>query len=401
MELKFGYKQTEVGVIPEEWEVKPLGQLSEFVTSGSRGWAKHYSDSGPLFVRSQNIRDGRLDFTDRQCVIPPSGSEGSRTRLNCNDLLITITGNSVGNVAWVERDLGEAYISQHVGLVRLLNPSFAEYACLFLSSGSPGNRQILASQTGQSKPGLNLKNLGDFLVVLPSSPEQHVIAKALSDVDALLGTLDRLIAKKRDLKQATMQQLLTGLTRLPGFSGKWEVKQLGDVVKIEKGELITENDAISGAIPVIAGGKKPAYSHNRANRFGKTVTISGSGASAGYVSFFESPIFASDCSTISERADYSIEFIYFLLHMRQGAIYRAQTGGAQPHIHPNDLRPMSIRVPKVDEQTAIAAVLSDMDSEIAALEQRLAKTRNLKQGMMQELLTGRIRLPLPEAMQET
>src|SRR5262245_59184057 len=105
MELKPGYKQTEVGVIPEDREVLRLGQLSEFVTSGSRGWARHYSDRGPLFVRSQNIRGGRLDFTDRQCVIPPAGSEGSRTRLNRSDLLITITGNSVGNVAWVERDL--------------------------------------------------------------------------------------------------------------------------------------------------------------------------------------------------------------------------------------------------------------------------------------------------------
>ncbi len=230
MELKPGYKQTDLGVFPEEWQVKPLGELSEFITSGSRGWAQHYSHTGPLFVRSQNIRDGRLDFKDRQCVIPPVGSEGNRTRLNCDDLLITITGNSVGNVAWVDQDLGEAYVSQHVGLVRLLDPSLAEYVCLFLMPESPGNRQISASQTGQSKPGLNLTNLREFLVAMPRPSERSAITAALGDVAAVLASLERLIAKKRDVRQATMQQLLTGRTRLPGFSDEWEMKRLGDIL---------------------------------------------------------------------------------------------------------------------------------------------------------------------------
>ena len=198
--MKPEYKQTEVGLIPEQWGVHRLEQLSEFVTSGSRGWAKHYSDRGPLFVRSQNIRDGRLDFTDRQHVIPPAGSEGSRTRLELGDLLVTITGNSVGNVAWVEQDIGESYISQHVGLIRLKNPLFAEHICRFLAPGSPGNWQIWASQTGQSKPGLNLKNLRDLWVALPCPPERLAIATALSDMDALRDGLERLIVKKRDIQ---------------------------------------------------------------------------------------------------------------------------------------------------------------------------------------------------------
>ncbi len=227
---------------------------------------------------------------------------------------------------------------------------------------------------------------------LPPLPEQRAIAGALSDVDALLGALDQLIAKKRDLKQAAMQQLLTGQTRLPGFHGEWESKRLGDVVKITKGQLITEKDAIDGPVPVIAGGMKPAYFHNKPNRTGKTITVSASGASAGYVAFFDTPIFASDCSTISEGSGYSVEFVYFQLLLNQEKIYKAQTGGAQPHIHAVDLMPLKISWATIAEQTAIAEVLTDMDAELAALEQRRAKTRALKQGMMQELLTGRIRL---------
>ena len=117
-EVKPGYKQTEVGVIPEEWEVKRLGELASFVTSGSRGWAQFYSESGALFIRSQNVRDGRLSFDDTQYVTPPIGTEGNRTKVELNDLSITITGNSVGNVALVAQAFDEAYISQHVGLVR-------------------------------------------------------------------------------------------------------------------------------------------------------------------------------------------------------------------------------------------------------------------------------------------
>ena len=129
--LRVGYKQTEVGVIPADWEIVNLRRLSDFITSGSRGWARYYADRGALFVRSQNIRDGRLDFLDRQFVNPPAGSEGDRTRLKFSDFLITITGNSVGNVALVEQELGEAYISQHVGLVRLSDPSRGAYIFRF------------------------------------------------------------------------------------------------------------------------------------------------------------------------------------------------------------------------------------------------------------------------------
>jgi type I restriction enzyme S subunit len=319
--MKPGYKKTEVGVIPVEWEVKRIGQLSDFITSGSRGWAAFYVETGALFIRSQNVRDGKLSFEDTQYVSPPSGAEGNRTKVNRNDLLITITGNNVGNVALVEHEFAEAYISQHVGLVRLSKPDSGRYICRFLSPNSPGNKQIAGSQSGQSKPGLNLQNLRDFCIALPpTEAEQRAIANALGDMDALLAALDRLIAKKHDLKLAAMQQLLTGQTRLPGYKGEWEVKRLGDVVKIQKGQLITSSTLSPGNIPVIAGGKQPAYFHATANRLGRTVTISASGASAGYVALYNEPIFASDCSTISEAESYSLDFVFYQLLCKQQSI---------------------------------------------------------------------------------
>ena len=246
--------------------------------------------------------------------------------------------------------------------------------------------------TGSGVPTLNRNDVHSFEVLVPSCSEQKSIAEALSDTDSLIQSIEKLIDKKKKIKQGTMQQLLTGKKRLPGFSGEWVVRRLGDIVSINKGQLITEKNAQDGTIPVIAGGKKPSYYHSFSNRQGKTITISASGANAGYVGFYTEPIFASDCSTIGENDRYSIEFIYYQLLMLQETIYYAQTGGAQPHIHPKDLKPLLVNYTNLKEQKAIAQVLSDMDAEIEALEEKLEKYKTIKQGMMQELLTGRIRL---------
>ena len=419
MDVKPGYKLTELGVIPKDWGVSPLGRLSEFVTSGSRGWAAHYSDQGPLFVRSQNIRNGSLDFTDRQCVMPPTGSEGSRTRLNCSDLLITITGNSVGNVAWVEQDLGEAYISQHVGLVRLLDPSLAEYICLFLAPSSPGNRQIAGSQSGQSKPGLNLRNLEDFLVALPSRPEQRAIATALSDVDALLGGLDRLIAKKRDLKQAAMQQLLTGQTRLPGFHGEWEVKTLGDLGStyggltgkskadfgVGTGRYVTFMNVMTNVVIDCSSFERvrvmPSEAQNRVRR--NDVLFNGSSETPEEVAMCASVtadvpdlFLNSFCFGFRFRDDAEADsvFLAYYLRSREGRelLKSLAQGSTRYNLSKVAFLKAPLRLPSLAEQTAITAVLMDIDANLVALEARRNKTHNLKQAMMQELLTGKTRL---------
>jgi type I restriction enzyme, S subunit len=388
--VRAGYKQTEVGVIPEDWEVTSLGQLSEFITSGSRGWASYYSQRGALFVRSQNVRDGQLDFTDRQFVNPPQGSEGNRSRLNRGDLLITITGNSVGNIALVEQELGEAYISQHVGLVRFSDPSRGSYICRFLAPGSVGNEQIFASQSGQSKPGLSLKNLQEFLVALPLPPEQHSIAATLTDVDALLAKLDALIDKKRDLKVAAMQQLLTGQTRLPGFSEVWEVKRLGDVSPLQRGFDLLTSRLCPGSYPVVYSNGVSSY-HDEFMVKGPGV-VTGRSGTIGNVHFVEGDFWPHNTSLwVTSFKGNSPKFIFYLLTSL--GLNRFGTGSGVPTLNRNDVHAHSVFIPPTaQEQTAIAVVLSDMDTELTALEARRDKTRAIKQGMMQELLTGRIRL---------
>ena len=299
---------------------------------------------------------------------------------------------SIGECKLVDWDVDASF---YVSLALLkVHGALPDFVAHYSNSVSFKRQVELHSLASAIPKKINLGPISEVLVALPpTAAEQSAIATALSDVDALLAAQDALIAKKRAIKQGAMQELLTGKRRLPGFGGEWEVRRLGDVARIQKGQVITPRTLTPGTIPVIAGGKRPAYFHSEANRQSRTITISASGASAGYVAFHSNPIFASDCSTIVESGTCCVEFLFHALQLRQDQIYLSQTGGAQPHVQPKDLAPILVDLPvSRAEQAAVADVLADMDAEIAKLEAKRAKTAQLKQGMMQALLTGRIRL---------
>lgn len=387
MATQTGYKASELGMIPQDWEIRRIG------------------DFAPL-QRGFDLPNSEIQSGDYPVVY----SNGIGNYHNCytvkSPCIATGRSGTLGKVHYVEQDCWVHNTSLWVTKFDNCEPKFIYF--LFQKIGF----ERFAS--GSGVPTLNRNDAHEFKIALPkSTAEQTAIATALSDTDALISSLQTLIAKKQAIKLSAMQNLLSGKIRLPQFAQRpdgspkttrqtelgyvpedWEVVELGVICNIKKGELITEGSKKIGDIPVIAGGKKPAYFHNVANRFGKNITISASGANAGFVNFFKIPIFASDCSTISENKIFCIEFMYYYLLNIQAEIYTLQTGGAQPHVQPSDLRPLSILFPEKNEQIAIAQLLSDMDAEIEALECRLKKTQALKQGMMQALLTGKIRLPL-------
>ena len=392
--VKPSYKQTEAGVIPKDWEVKSFAEIGNIKTGPfgtSLKAAEYYAVEGVPLVSVRDIGEGKLTFDEHTPLVPRTVVRRMPEYvLNDGDIVFGRKGG-VDRSAIVQKHQVGCFLGSDGIRMR---PSKVNHA-LFIAYQLQRNEiqaWLLKNATGTTMPSMNQAILRRISLPIPAKAEQEAIAEALSNADALIESLEQLITKKRQIKQGAMQELLTGKKRLPGFSGEWEVKRLGDVVKISKGQLITEKNASSGEVPVIAGGKKPAYFHNKPNRTGKTITVSASGASAGYVAFFDEPIFASDCSTISEGNDYSIEFIYSQLLLQQDIIYKAQTGGAQPHIHAVDLMPIEIGVPTFSEQQAIAIILFDMDAEIGALGVKIENARQLKQGMMHKLLTGKIRL---------
>jgi type I restriction enzyme S subunit len=251
---------------------------------------------------------------------------------------------------------------------------------------------------------------------VPPVPEQRIIAGTLSDVDALLGALEQLIAKKRDLKQAAMQQLLTGQKRLPGFHGQWGVKRLGDVVDTDPENLgsDTRPDFVFNYIALedVDRGILRSYSEqvfanapSRARRQLRPNDVLVSTVRPNLQSHLLFRIEGGNwvCSTgfcVVRCREGVTNPGYVFCHLFAGCVNRQiealLTGSNYPAINSGDVRALEIPFPDHHEQTAIAEVLSDMDAELAALEQRRDKTRALKQGMMQELLTGRTRLPLDE-----
>lgn len=386
------YRQTDVGLIPQDWSVNEMRQIGSL--SKGRGLLKEdieTSGSVPAIPYTALYTDFSevVDYARIKWFVDDIAGT---IVVNEPCVLIASSSNMAANTGKATALPGTLPVAIGREVIIFRTNHSAVFFSYLLSTASYRKRTLVLAR-GTTIKHLYPATFESYRVAVPPPAEQLAITDALGDVDALIAGLERLIAKKRDIKQATMQQLLTGQTRLPGFSGEWRSIRLADLTKIEKGQIMTTDLLIPGDVPVIAGGKQPAYFHAVANREGMTITVSASGASAGYVAFHKKPIFASDCSTISEHKNYSIEFLFFSLLNKQKVIYGLQTGGAQPHVQPKDLAPLLVPMPpNIQEQTAIAAVLSDMDADLSALEARLAKTRAIKQGMMQELLTGRTRL---------
>jgi type I restriction enzyme, S subunit len=291
----------------------------------------------------------------------------------------------------------EAYVLAQ-GVYGFKVNELAEPRYLIQLSNTRWYRQLMNSiMVGSTQVHITNTAFKRVKIPMPRLSEQRAIADALSDVDGLLGGLDRLIAKKRDLKQAAMQQLLTGQTRLPGFSGEWVVKAIQELSQVGRGRVISHTEISKSASPTY-----PVFSSQTSNSGimgyldtydfeGDYVTWTTDGANAGTV-FARSGRFncTNVCGTIKLH-DSDHRFIAVALGRVSQSHVSRHLGN--PKLMNDVMKKIQITIPKSRaEQTAIAAVLSDMDAELAALETHRDKTRALKQAMMQELLTGRTRL---------
>lgn len=417
MAIKPGYKQTEVGVIPADWEVKSLGELGSIVRGGSprpAGDSRYFGGSFIpwLTVASMtNIAEHQLKVTETVGFLTEEGSKRSRTLVR-GTLIIANSGATLG----VAKILGMDCCAND-GIAALVNQRTGDkgYVSHYINTCTKHLREVVA--TGNGQPNLNTALIREISIPFPPLPEQHAIATALSDVDALLGALERLLAKKRDLKQAAMQQLLTGQTRLPGFHGDWAVKTFGDLI----------NNCFSGATPRrdqpdfykgdirwITSGE---LNYNVINDTVEKITseavartnlkvipkgtflmaitgleAAGTRGSCGIVG--EPSTTNQSCMAVFPTSELMAEYLFHYYVFRGDALALQYCQGTKQQSYTAKLvRKLPIDIPPTTaEQTAIAKVLSDMDAELASLEQRLTKTRILKQGMMQELLTGRTRL---------
>jgi len=423
MEVRAGYKKTEVGVIPQDWDVKRLGDLGNVVRGGSPRPAGDLRYFNGTFIpwltvaALTNIPDHQLDVSETATFLTEEGSKRSRT-LPAETLIIANSGATLGvakllKITCCANDGIAAIIDQRLGEKRFVS--------FYINTQTKKLREVVA--TGNGQPNLNTGLIREISIPFPPPPEQRAIATALSDVNALLGALDRLIAKKRDLKQAAMQQLLTGQTRLPGFSGEWEVKRLGDHLKFlsnganSRAELTQDGRVkylhygdIHGAQGLLLNPRSsamPFLPESKAERLDRlkdgdlvfadaSEDLDGVGKSVELQGVGDWEV-VSGMHTIAVRFDKSVLADGFKTYLQliptfRNHLRRLAAGTKVYATNMSHIASAELNLPTTDEQEAIAAVLSDMDAEIEALETRCAKTRDLKQAMMQELLTGKIRL---------
>ncbi|KAB7668756.1 restriction endonuclease subunit S [Plesiomonas shigelloides] len=414
-----GYQQTEVGVIPHEWNVRKLKEISPSQSVGLViNPSSYYSSNGsiPMLVGS-HVSENKIFWSNANKITEESNAKLPASRLNAGDL-VTVRVGAPGITAVVPIELDKANCASMM-IIRKSDSFDSQWLC-YLMNSKHGKACIEGVQYGTAQKQFNIIDAVEFLFPVPPKQEQTAIANVLSDSDALIGSLEQLIAKKQAIKSATMQQLLTGRIRLPQFALRpdgtpkgYKTSELGQIP--EDWEVCELQDAVI----FLDGQRRPIKSDERAKMAGGYPYYGASGI-VGYVNDY---IFDEDLILLGEDGENILSrsvplafqvsgkiwvnnhahvlrpqndfHIYFLTEYLESLDYSLfNSGTAQPKLNKKTCQRIKVIKPKYEEQTAIATILSDMDSELTALEQKLAKARDVKQGMMQQLLTGRIRLPL-------
>lgn len=418
------YKQTEIGVIPKDWEVVSLGDIGNCVT-GLTYSPNDVSEFGTLVLRSSNVQNGQLAYKDNVYV---DMSLPERVVVKEGDILICVRNGSrrlIGKCALIDENSEGNAFGAFMSVFRT-----KLYPFIFYQFQSNLIQNQIQENMGATINQITNKDLKSFKVMLPkNTQEQTAIATALSDIDNLIGSLEKLIAKKEAIKTGTMQQLLTGKTRLPEFATRkdgsakgfkqtelgripedWEVVRIIDNHIIATGNTPPTNDQrnYKGKFlfvsPADLGNNKLIHNTQKklslkgfklARKFPKGSTLfTCIGSTIGKTGLATCELTSNQqINAVFPNEIDDFEFTYYALTHHSKRIKNKASEQAVPLINKTEFGQFEYMQPnELKEQTAIATILSDMDAEIHALQQRLEKTRDIKQGMMQQLLTGKVRL---------
>ncbi|MBC6452716.1 MAG: restriction endonuclease subunit S [Hormoscilla sp. SP5CHS1] len=416
-----GYQKTEVGVIPEDWDVQALSEMCVKIQDGT-----HFSPSlggnDYLYITSKNLGREALKISNAERIDAiQHRAIYSRCDVRKGDLLLTKDGVNTGNAAL--NHLNEEFsLLSSVAFLRFNTKKYDPSYFLQQILSSDGQNRIKELMSGNAITRLTLEKIRRIQFSVPPLKEQRAIAQTLSDVDGLIAALDKLIAKKRNIKTATMQELLIGKKRLPGFHGEWEMKLLGEM-GVTYGGLNGKTKADFGTgssqyIPFLniinnvvvdpddIKTVKVSISENQnqvkmGDLFfnGSSETPEKVGMCAVLLTTINHVYLNSFCFGFRLHDDLEADglFLAYFFRSNEGRklLYTLAQGTTRYNLSKTNFMKLKLKIPTPQEQRAIATILSDMDAEIAALEKRRAKTKAMKQGMMQELLTGKTRLINP------
>lgn len=398
MVARKGYKLTEVGEIPEDWGLESLSKSIKDLQAGCSVNSEINGTSKVYILKTSAVYDGKVDLKH---IKPVSCREITRVKCHIKQGCILIsrmnTPELVGACGYSAQTIENIFLPDRLwqSVPNKCNTNFVWLTYLLNTVHYKYNIKELATGTSNSMKNIAKKKILSLAIPLPSLKEQNAIATALSDADALIDALEQSIVKKRQIKQGAMQELLTGKRRLPGFTGKWANWELGKVLVVTHGKSQKFVEDPNGEYPILASGGKIGT----ANQFiyNKPSILIGRKGTIDKPQYMDRPFWAVDTLFYTQVNQNNIlKFIYYIFFLIPWHNYNEASG--VPSLNAKTIESILVKLPPPDEngkpkeQTAIANILSDMDDEIAALEAKLAKARQIKIGMMQELLTGRIRL---------
>ena len=419
MAMRHGYKRTEAGLTPQDWDVVPIGELFSFKNGLNK--AKTYFGYGTPIVNYMDVfnRPG-LRIENIVGRVNVSSKELAAYEVRKGDVFFTRTSETVDEIGVASVMLDQPERTVFSGFVLRARPcddSLDNTFKCYCFASRYFRQQVTSRASYTTRALTNGRTLSAALLARPPLAEQRTIAAALNDVDALLDGLDRLIAKKRDLKQAAMQQLLIGQKRLPGFDGKWEMMRLGNIVSFLKGSGLSKADlALDGKRRCVHYGelfttygecinevlhgtyREESFVYSLCNDvLMPTSDVTPNGLATASCIRISNVILGGDILIIRPPDEIlNGEFLAHSIRANRDQVLQFVSGTTVFHLYGRDMADFCLPAPSAKEQTAIVEVLSDMEAEIAALEARRDKTRDLKQAMMQDLLTGKTRLVEPE-----
>lgn len=399
-------------MVPKGWEVLHLKDVASKIQDGNYGAdypkADEFVASGIPFLTSKVIGGiGTINPDKFDYIKEEKHQSLKKAQIVAGDILFTNRGANVGTIAIVPDYIATANIGPQLTLVRCNDCILKEYLFQFLR-GSFFQKQIQQRDSGSAMNFFGIKDTERFKVLVPSLSEQKRIAQILSTWDKAISVTEKLLANSQQQKKALMQQLLTGKKRLLDengvrFSGEWKQDvNLGSIINISKGVQINKNTlSEDGQFPVINGGIAPSGFTSEFNTDENTITISEGGNSCGYVAFQKKSFWCGGHCYAVRKTALDLSFTFHLLKYNELKIMGLRVGSGLPNIQKKAIEAFTVNFPVTSvEQQKIAAVLSAADAEISTLEKKLACLRDEKKALMQQLLTGKRRVKVDEAVAE-
>lgn len=358
-----------------------------------------YDKNKPTYLRITDINDdGTINFLDLKSV---DDEDSNKYLLKENDIVFARTGNSTGRSYFYQKEHGDfvyaGFLIKFSIDPQKVNPKILKY----YTHSQEYYNWVKSFDTGGTRGNINAKTFGDMPISLPKRCVQDKIVGILSALDAKIENNNKINGNLEAQAQALFKSWFVDFTpfkdqpfvdsELGPIPQGWKVGKLGDICTFKRGKNLLSKNAIDEGVPVVAGGLTPSCYHNQANTSAPVVTVSGSGANAGFMRMYHVDVWASDCSFIDVSCDY-LYFVYCFLSVNRRLLKHAQTGAVQPHVKPADIHDFDVVIPEEDIVKAFQSIIKELLTKVGVNEKENLRLAALRDTLLPKLMSGEIKL---------